>query len=262
MSENALVHQRVNDAHLLSLSPFFSRSKQSGCSVSYHIITSSYSISVSCCPMLWRRRLINKREYSYPTNGTRRGSVPDRKQIKRCEKKEKKRREGKKMRECRRGNRGATRRDKSDDPTRRRAWHYPRFPRSFPAYCFPLRIRLRVVPFSPPASASQRRFMHLYEPDRERIREWRRRVRRVKRQERKRRWRRRRRRKRISSLDNRRRRVIAFALEPAIYDRSRQRTGAAVPRGRFPAWLMQEGVMEIIYSVHSSRCWASGCSRC
>jgi len=195
----------------------------------YHIITSSYSISVSCCLTAWHRRLINKREYSYPTDG--RGSVPDRKQIKRCEKREEKREE-KKMREYRRDNRGATK-----ATTRRRVRHDRGFPRSFPAYCFPLRIRLR-VPSSPPASASRRIYAFIRAGPRPHPRmtpegtE-------MKRQGRKWRWWRRRRwkrrRKRISSLDNRRRCVIAFALEPAIYDRSRQRTGAARTRGRFPA---------------------------
>lgn len=82
------------------------------------------------------------------------GSMPDRKQIKRCQKKEGKTRgrEKKGMRERRRGNRGATRQKRRPD---RRARHDPGFPRSFPAYCFPLRIRLR-APSSTLASASRR----------------------------------------------------------------------------------------------------------
>lgn len=139
------------------------------------------------------------------------------------------------MRECRRGNRGATK-----ATTRRRVRHDPGFPRSFPAYCFPLRIRLR-VPSPPPASASRRIYAFIQVgpwphprmmpegAEMKRQRKWRRR---------RRKWRRR---KRISSLDNRRRRVIAFALEPAIYDRSRQRTGAAAPYAQTVSGLINAG---------------------
>lgn len=51
------------------------------------------------------------------------------------------------MRECRR--------DATKATTGRRARHDPGFPRSFPAYCYPLRICLR-VPSSRLASASRR----------------------------------------------------------------------------------------------------------
>jgi len=129
----------------------------------YHIITSSYSISVSCCPTAWHRRLINKREYSYPTDG--RGSVPDRKQIKRCEKREEKREE-EKMREYRRGNRGATRQkrrlDGACDTTGDFRRVFPRIAFRSESACESLLLHLRQRPGG---------FMHLYGPDRDRIRE-------------------------------------------------------------------------------------------
>lgn len=54
---------------------------------------------------------------------------------------------------------------------------------------------------------------------------------------------RRRRRMEGSPLDNRRRRVIAFALEPAIYDRSRQREPLreAIARSRTVSGLINAG---------------------
>lgn len=122
--------------------------------VSYHIITSFYLISVSCCTTVWRRRLINKREYSCPTDGRRTAPCRTASRLNGAKKKKEKRGGGRKkgMRERRRGNRGATRQKRRPD---RRARHDPGFPRSFPAYCFPLRIRLR-APSSTLASASRR----------------------------------------------------------------------------------------------------------
>lgn len=104
--------------------------------------------------------------------------------------------------------------------TRWRAWRNPGFPRSFPGFpriafrsesacTTPLLLHLRQHPGG---------FMYLYGPDR--IRE----CRRVSgRKEEEMKWG-----EGGSPLDNRRRCVIAFALESAIYDRSRQRTVVAV----------------------------------
>lgn len=112
-----------------------------------------------------RRRLINKQEYSYPTDGTR-GFVPDRKQIKRCEKKKEKRGGQKKMRKCRRGNRGAMRQkrrpDGARDTTRDFRGVFSRIAFRSESACESLLLHLRQRPGG---------FMHLYGSDRDRIRE-------------------------------------------------------------------------------------------
>lgn len=144
----------------------FSRNKQNRCSVSYHIITSSYSISASCCPTVWRRRLINKREYSYPTNGTRAAPCRTASRLNGAKKKRKNEGKGKK-----RENADAVteaRRDKSDDPTARatRPGISAEFSRVLLSAPNPL-----ASPSSPPASASRRIYAFIRAGPRDRIRE-------------------------------------------------------------------------------------------
>jgi len=91
--------------------------------------------------------------------------VPDRKQIKRCEKKKKKHEEGEKMRECWR-NRGATqqkqRLDGVRDTTRDFRGVFPRIAICSESACESLLLHLRQRPGG---------FMHLYGPNGDRIRE-------------------------------------------------------------------------------------------